>query len=741
MSKDTVPRSGQPFHSTNSGDGDSGERPQDDSTPTLDASLASPVPDGHTDDSQMGKPQPASASAYISAATPTSGITRPIEVEGIGPAKAATTAPLTPPATLGGPPVRTATGLPAERRASPAELVRASRRQRRLVLKFGLVLMAAILLVETLNLSPWTDAFANQPPRQPDAIPLAEVQPYGVNTFLHKEVDSWKKKTTLDMARDMGATWIKQQFPWAEIEFGKDSYWDAKNNQSAWQKFDEIVDLAQQHGLRVIARIDSTPEWARTDDSMTESVRKGIQGNQFYAKFPPSPGHLTDFGDFIHEFVKRYKGRVPVIQVWNEPNLANEWPSGVNAVAYTNLLQTAYTAAMSVDHNIVIMAAPLATNNETLNIAGNLNELDYLQAMYYAGAKPYFDAMSATAYGKGFPPEDPPSPDKLNFRRVELLRKVMEKNGDRNKAIWFNEYGWNASPDNLPTPTDPNQVTYPWDRVAPEQQADYTVRGIEYAREHWPWAGVFTIWYLRQVGDIPNSKSEYYFGLINPDFVPSDTYNAVQVAANNTDKIARPGTWGPLTSPVDAGPQWHMMLNPDVPGGVYVAPSAVGDKLEIPFAGTDVKLTLVPITGTSTLTATYYVSVDGTPDKVAPELPRDSTGRAYIAAPASGQITQVTVVRSLDAELRTGTHTLQITVVAGSGGAKSANGSLAIASHTFAPLQQQLDLPGIGAITVEARRSYVLFTALTLLLLAGISFTAWALWRSRPSLEQGTHGR
>ena len=87
--------------------------------------------------------------------------------------------------------------------------------------------------------------------------------------------------------------------------------------------------------------------------------------------------------------------------------------------------------------------------------------------------------------------------------------------------MWFNEYGWNASPPNI------SQDKLTWGRVTDQEQADYTVRGIEYAKANWPWAGAFTIWYLRQVGDILPSASEYYFGLVNPDFVPSQTYNAV----------------------------------------------------------------------------------------------------------------------------------------------------------------------------------------------------------------------
>jgi len=566
------------------------------------------------------------------------------------------------------------------------------------------------------------DPAAAHPARMPSPISLAEVQPYGVNTFLHKEVDRWKKDKTLQMAQEMGVGWVKQQFPWAELEYRVDrtpgrEYWDVKNNQNAWDKFDGIVDIAEQHGLRIIARIDSAPGWSHP-------------GNPDDPKAPPAADYMDDFGAFIETFVKRYRGRIEAIQVWNEPNLKGEWMTGrpVNPAEYVELLRTAYTHAKAADPNIIILAAPLATNNERVEYNGNMNEFDYLQQMYYAGARQYFDAMSANAYGKDAAPEDPPSREKLNFRRVELLREVMVKNGDAGKAVWFNEYGWNASPPDMP---DEKLL---WGRVTPQEQAEYTVRGIRYARDNWPWAGVFTIWYMRQVGDIPNDASEYYFGLVNFDFAAGAAYRAVQQATRQEKGPAQSGVWGPISTAVNAGPAWHLYLHPDAPGGIAVAPSARGNTLEVPFTGTDIKLTLVPITSTGAFTdvtvvpARYYVSIDGSSDRVNSTLPRDSAGDAYIETIPGGAPGEVTVARGLGDQLRVGQHTLQIRV--GQRPDPAEQGDEAMGGRVFAPLAQRIDLPGIAAITIEAHRSYLFFGLLTFFLLAAVGALVWALRRS-----------
>ena len=101
----------------------------------------------------------------------------------------------------------------------------------------------------------------------------------------------------------------------------------------------------------------------------------------------------------------------------------------------------------------------------------------------------------------------------------------MVRHGDSEKAVWFNEYGWNASPTTMP----PEQLI--WRRVTEQQQAEWTVEGVLHARREWPWVGAIMIWYFRQVGDITPAQSEYYFRMVEPDFAPRQVYFAVKRAA------------------------------------------------------------------------------------------------------------------------------------------------------------------------------------------------------------------
>jgi hypothetical protein len=384
--------------------------------------------------------------------------------------------------------------------------------------------------------------------------------PYGVNVFLHKEVEPWKIEQTLRMVSEANIAWIKQEFPWQEIEFKKGYFFDDKWQKSSWEKFDLIMDLADKYHLKVIARVDHAPDWAKTVGGSKQPLND-----------------YKDLADFANALLDHYKGRIQYVQLWNEPNLAGEWIPGtpVDPAGYAEMLKAVYPAIKAAHSDAVILSAPMAMTLEGPQLRGNMNEIDYWNGMYAAGVKGFFDIASANGYGLDQPPGGAPDPKVLNFRRVELIRDVMVKNGDGDHPIWFDEYGWNASPDFLP----PEERDY-WRHVTPQQQAEWTVQGIDYARKNWPWAGVISIWYFRQVGDIPFEKAEYYFAMVGPDFSRHEIYESVKTAAQ-----AFPGPASqPVGTPVNLPPPAEqtalamLTLPPPVPSAgatqPVVAPTA-----------------------------------------------------------------------------------------------------------------------------------------------------------------------
>ena len=360
---------------------------------------------------------------------------------------------------------------------------------------------SSLLLLVSIVVGAWPAMARSQ------AAPIVPDNPYSVNLFLHKEVELWKIEKTLQMVQEANIPWIKQEFPWQEIEFEKGYFFDDKWSKSSWEKFDTIVDLADKYGLKIIARVSHPPAWAKA-----ESASRPLKDN-------------NDLADFTNALLDHYSGRIKYVQVWNEPNLAAEWVPGkaVDPAGYAEMLKVLYPAVKAKHPDVTILSAPLAITLEGTALRGNMNDLDYWSGLYDAGIKGTFDVASANAYGLDQPPDAAPGAKVLNFRRVELLRDVMVNNGDRDKAIWLNEYAWNASPESLPE----EEKNY-WRHVSEQTQARWTVQGVDYARQHWPWAGVISIWYFRQVGDIPPEKAEYYFRMVDPDFTTAPVYESVK---------------------------------------------------------------------------------------------------------------------------------------------------------------------------------------------------------------------
>lgn len=440
----------------------------------------------------------------------------------------------------------------------------------------------AVLLIALLSIL----ASAGYASAKPQAAPILADNPYGVNVFLNKEVEAWKIDKTLQMIHDANITWIKQEFPWQEIEFKKGYFYDDKWQKSSWEKFDQIVDMADKYGLKIIARVSHPPDWAKATDG------SGPLANN------------SDLADFTNVLLDHYAGRIKYVQVWNEPNLADEWVPGkaVDPAGYVHMMQAVYPAVKAQHPEAVVLSAPMAITLEGPELRGNMDDLDYWNGLYSAGIKGLFDVASANAYGLDQPPDAAPGERTLNFRRVELLRDIMVQNGDADRSIWLNEYAWNASPESL----SEAERNY-WRHVTEATQAQWTVEGVQYARDHWPWAGVISVWYFRQVGDVSPDKAEYYFRMVNPDFTTAPIYDSVQ---SDAMKYPGPVSEGETPTPTEAPELATATAAPSEPTATVTPAEEATAKPEM--AATVTPTMTVGAIGTATTTPTPSAT-KGTP--------------------------------------------------------------------------------------------------------------------------------
>ncbi|MBE2267415.1 MAG: cellulase family glycosylhydrolase [Anaerolinea sp.] len=369
----------------------------------------------------------------------------------------------------------------------------------------------------------WVGNFTRPQPNTAPDVPInhAGVNPRGINTFLQQEVLPERREQQLRMIAEAGFVWIRQQFPWEDIEIhARGDFMDRRNDTngdgtpdpvSAWLKYDNIVELAGQYGVQIIARLDAVPEWAHADPQPQT--------------FPP-PDDFQDYVNYAVAVATRYQGRIHHYQIWNEPNIYPEWGANpVNPEAYTEMLCRTYAALKAVDPAIVVIAGALSP---TVSLTPtNLSEFIFLQRMYDAGAADCFDVMSVQGYGFYSGPTDQRlRTTTLNFGRHTYVRDIMVANGDADKAIWISEAAWNPvdSPEVAPDVIGREN----FGAVTQQQAAEYMPLAYERAQQDFPWIGVINYWFFKRADDSERGQSFYYFRMVEPDFTPLPIYDAMR---------------------------------------------------------------------------------------------------------------------------------------------------------------------------------------------------------------------
>lgn len=353
-------------------------------------------------------------------------------------------------------------------------------------------------------------------------VPVAHTSqsPYAMNVFLQKEVEEPKIRVMLDMIRDAGFTWLRQEFPWEDIEVdGRGQFTDTRNDIngdgvldeqdtiSSWIKYDRLVDLTEEYGFQLIVRLSNPPDWSRADPNERDEA---------------PPDDFDDFVNFAVAVAERYKGRITHYQIWNEPNIYPEWGENfADPAAYTDMLCRTYNALKEVDPDIVVLSAAIAP---TISLDGffGYQDLVYLQKMYDAGAGECFDILSAQGYGLFSGPTDQRMRvTSVTSARHVFYRDIMVRNGDAHKPVWISEAAWNGVADaELP----PEQIQQ-YDRFGVstyDENARFMPQYYQRAAEEWAWVGNIAYWFFTRPDPFEADQSFYYFRMVEPDYSPED---------------------------------------------------------------------------------------------------------------------------------------------------------------------------------------------------------------------------
>lgn len=319
----------------------------------------------------------------------------------------------------------------------------------------------------------------------------------------------------------LGFGYIKLYAKWADYEGKKGAYsWTPNPNSDSFKK---TVESALAKGLRVIVRVDTPPSWAAPGS-----------GN----RPPTNPG---DFGDFMGAYALHMKGRVAAYEIWNEPNLSYEWGNGPpDPERYADLLKAVYPRVKAADPQTVVLTAGLASTGGDGG-ATSLNDVEFIDRLYRAGAKGYFDALGSHPYGFANSPETRNSNNVTDFQRAADQHGVMERYGDGAKKVWATEFGWIIDPAYYGHPEylqDARWNGREWQRVSPQTQADYLVRAYQYAYSNWPWMAVMALFNLdfTCVGYYTPPEPMLWYSILDGGFTPRPAYNALKGMSKTTQR-------------------------------------------------------------------------------------------------------------------------------------------------------------------------------------------------------------
>lgn len=219
-----------------------------------------------------------------------------------------------------------------------------------------------------------------------------------------------------------------------------------------WGITDIYVEAAKRHGIDVLYTFDATPQWASARPA--ERCYAGPIG------CAASPSNIRDWEDFVTALVTRYKGRIKIYELWNEPTTQLEWSGTYGEMI--KLAKSAYRIIKSIDANAVVLTpAPSANGYQPQRITSPLQP-DWMREYLRAGGDSFADGGSWHAY---------PRPNACNQRidcagtplitQINSMRTVFEHSGLAGKPVYITEGGWGRN-SILPDPDEQAAYVARW---------------------------------------------------------------------------------------------------------------------------------------------------------------------------------------------------------------------------------------------------------------------------------------
>ncbi len=216
------------------------------------------------------------------------------------------------------------------------------------------------------------------------------------------------------LAHQLHAKVVRVEVPWSVLEPRGAGQIDPR----ALAYTDRVTEAAAADGMRVIMMVQNTPCWASS--APRSLLRACVPGRASRANSWP-PTEAAKFASFVAYLAQRYGPRLAAIEIWNEPDQANEaYFAGPNKAArYAAMLRAAYPAIKQADPSVSVLGGSLVGSNGA-----------FLRALYAAGIKGFYDGLAVHYYN-------------LTLASLRSIHETQMANGDAT-PLWLDEFGWTS---------------------------------------------------------------------------------------------------------------------------------------------------------------------------------------------------------------------------------------------------------------------------------------------------------
>ncbi|MHA1574330.1 MAG: LamG-like jellyroll fold domain-containing protein [Alphaproteobacteria bacterium] len=226
--------------------------------------------------------------------------------------------------------------------------------------------------------------------------------PFGMNTHMEREPNE-HLACNLEMLSQCGVKWIRAWWGWGMAE--------KQPGQFDWAEFDRQYELVTEKKMQIMPiLLRYYPLYEHAWAGLVDTIQR-------------PPYSLEQWGAFVRRTVARFKGRVHVWEIWNEPG----YSKGFTPELYARLCKVTYAQARQADPQC-----------ELVGFAGV--PLHFMDGAARAGAFGAMDIVGEHAYGQLAQPET------MMPRRAQDVHALLKRYG-KDMPIWATEQGTGADGD------------------------------------------------------------------------------------------------------------------------------------------------------------------------------------------------------------------------------------------------------------------------------------------------------